>query len=118
VSVGRRWKIIEKRYRLHDLTRLAVTALRHLKIGPRFLDWMLALGVEPLDGRNFSAGNTDQWRDAGTRRPAADMDGASPTHANATTKLRSGEANNVADHPQQGCIVLCINRDRATIDLK
>src|SRR5262249_22008685 len=42
--------------RLHDLPRLAVTALRNLLGDPRALERMLALGIETFDGGDFCAG--------------------------------------------------------------
>jgi hypothetical protein len=40
------------------------------------------------------------------------------THAYAASEFRAGEADYIADHPQQRRVVLDINRDRPAIDLK
>src|SRR5215475_15466696 len=79
-------KVIDERYRLHDLTGLTVATLGHLKIGPRLLHRMSALGIEPLDGRNTGASDARQRGYAGARRPAADMDRAGTAHTDAATE--------------------------------
>src|SRR5262245_59257176 len=60
VLIGRGRKVVDERYRLHDLARLAVAALRDLKVGPRLLHRMLARGIEPLDGRDLRAGDAGE----------------------------------------------------------
>ena len=54
-SVG--WEVLQQRRRLHDLARLAVAALRHLKVDPGLLHGMRALGIEPFDRRDLGAGH-------------------------------------------------------------
>src|SRR6202035_2234035 len=58
VLVGRIGIVLEQRGRLHDLTRLAVTALRNLQVSPRCLQRMLALRVKtpPLLGGGWGGG--------------------------------------------------------------
>src|SRR5262249_7294906 len=99
VLIGRGRKVVDERHRLHDLARLAVAALRDLKLGPRLLHRMPALGIEPLDGRDLSAGDAGEGRYAGARRSAADMDRAGAAHPDAAAELRAGEADVIADHP-------------------
>src|SRR5262245_40590433 len=93
VLIGRGRKVADQRHRLHDLARLAVTTLRDLKVGPRLLHRMPALGIEPFDGGDLGAGDASERRYAGARRSAADMDGAGAAHSDATAELRSGEAD-------------------------
>src|ERR1043166_8524578 len=116
VLIGGREKVVDERHRLHDLTRLAVAALRNLKVGPCFLHRMLVL--EPLDGRHLRTGDAGERRYAGARRPAADMDSAGAAHPDAAAELRAGEADDVADHPQEGGVILLVDRHRATIDME
>src|SRR5262245_9020779 len=97
VLIGRGRKVADQRHRLHDLARLAVTALRDLQVGPRLLHGMPALGIEPLDGGDLGAGDAGERRYARARRAAADMDRAGAAHPDATAELRSGEADVVAD---------------------
>src|SRR4030095_14598699 len=118
VMIGRGRKVTEQRYRLHDLTGLAITALGHLKVGPRLLHWMPALGIEALDGRNLRAAEAAHGRYAGARGSAPDMNRAGAAHPNAAADLRSGEADDVADHPQQRRVALGVDRHRAAIDMK
>src|SRR5215475_1209226 len=79
---------------------------------------MLALGIQSLDRRHFRAGDAGQRRYARTCRPAADMDRAGAAHPDAASELRSSEADDVADHPQQGRVILGVDRHRAAIDVK
>src|SRR5215471_21577202 len=76
VLIGRGRKVVDERRRLHDLARLAVTALRNLKVGPRLLHWMPALGIEALDGGDLGAGDAGKRRYARARGSAADVDRA------------------------------------------
>src|SRR5262249_40135199 len=98
--------------------RLAVAALRDLEFGPGLLHRMPAFGIEPLDGRDLGAGHAGQRRYAGARRPAADMDRAGAAHPDPAAELRPGETDGIADHPQQGRVILGLDRHRAAIDVK
>src|SRR5215468_6157341 len=79
---------------------------------------MLALGIQSLDRRHFRAGDAGQRRYARTCRPAADMDRAGAAHPDAASELRSSEADDVAEHPQQGRVILGVDRHRVAIDMK
>src|SRR3984957_2624665 len=65
VGVGRRRKINQQHCRLHDLSGLAVAALRHLDLAPCSLHWVVALWVQPLDRRDFRVLNGADRGDAG-----------------------------------------------------
>ena len=57
-------------------------------------------------------------RDAGARGTAADVHRAGAAHADAAAELRAGEADVVADHPQQRRIVFGVDLNCAAIDVK
>src|SRR4029077_17399746 len=54
---GRVLRSCEKRGRLHDLTALAIAALRHIQGAPGLLHRVVALRVEALDRRHRAAGD-------------------------------------------------------------
>jgi hypothetical protein len=66
----------KQRRRLHDLTGLAIAALRHLLGNPCFLQRMLAVRRKTLDRRNLSAGHFGYANLAGANRFAVDVDSA------------------------------------------
>src|SRR6516225_6756808 len=99
ILVGRVGKILEQRCGLHDLSGLAIAALRCLRLNPGLLQRMLTVGVEPLDRRPRGVCHRPQRRDAGADRPSLNMHGACPAHADATDKFRALEPDLVADHP-------------------
>src|ERR1700721_2057546 len=58
--------VFQQRGGLHDLSRLAITALRNLQLDPGGLQWMSPLGVEPLDRRYLRAGARAERGNAGS----------------------------------------------------
>jgi hypothetical protein len=46
------------------------------------------------------------------------MHGAGAAHADAAAELRAGEADGVADDPQQRCFILSLDRNGAAIDMQ
>src|SRR5208282_6371904 len=99
--VGRSRGLCQKRGRLHDLAGLAITALRHTEIAPRYLDWMFAFGVETFDGDHRLARDVRHDDAARADRFAVEMDGAGAAERNATAELRSGQAKPVAQIPHE-----------------
>src|SRR5437868_10228804 len=53
IVVGRPGLLFKESDGLHDLTALAVTALRDLKLLPRTLHWMSTVFAQTFDGRDF-----------------------------------------------------------------
>src|SRR5712691_8518786 len=47
------------------------------------------------------AGNARDWRDAGARGLAVDVDGAGSAERHAAPKLRPGHVQRIAEHPEQ-----------------
>src|SRR6516162_8374966 len=99
VLVGRVGKILEQSCGLHDLSGLAIAALRRLRLDPGLLQRMLTVGVEPLDRRDRRVCHRTQRRDTGADRASVNMHGACPAHADATAEFRALEPDLVADHP-------------------
>src|SRR5215470_3959369 len=99
VLVGRVGKILEQCCGLHDLSGLAIAALRCLRLNPGFLQRMLTIGVEPLDRRDRRVCHRAERRDARADRASVNMHGACPAHADATAEFRALEPDLVADHP-------------------
>src|SRR5260221_8029719 len=64
----------EKRNRRHDLTRLAVAALRHAVAGPGALDRPGHRAGDALDGRHLASSGRADREGARSNRLAVDMD--------------------------------------------
>jgi hypothetical protein len=67
---------------LHNLSRLAITALRSLQLDPGSLQRMFPFWVEPFDSRHVSSGDRADRGDTGSSGAPFHMHGAGPTHAN------------------------------------
>src|SRR5262252_4581039 len=89
VVVGRVGKILEQCCGLHDLSGLAIPALRDLRLNPGSLQRMLTVWVEPLDCRDRCVRNRGEPRDAGADRTSVDVHSARAAHADAAAKFRS-----------------------------
>src|SRR5580700_2747152 len=85
--VGRIIVLAQKRGRHHHLARLAVTALRNIVLHPGFLDGMIAVLREPLNGDNFGIPNIANRRDTGLHGSTVQMNGARPALGNSTSVL-------------------------------
>src|SRR5688572_2114455 len=72
---------------LHDLSGLAIAALRHAELPPCLLHGMLAVGAQALDGRDGFTVRHVNRRDAGAHSLAIEMDGAGPAGADAAAEL-------------------------------
>src|ERR1700741_3787399 len=110
--------VLEEGRCLHDLPRLAIAALRNLQFDPGLLQRMLSAWIQPFDGRDLSARDGADRRDAGADRPALEVHGACATHADPASKLRAFEADDVTDHPQEWGIGGRIDAEWATVDLE
>lgn len=86
----------------HDLSRLAVAALRHIYFEPCFLDGVISIFGQPFDSRDrrfFADGRYGR----GTRpsRHTVQMHGASPAHRHATAVFGADHLQVVAQNPEQ-----------------
>src|SRR5579859_1659528 len=91
----------EQGHRGHDLSGLAIAALRNVFGDPSLLDAMQAVGGQALDGGDFLSGDGGDGGLAGARGFAIDVHGAGAAQAGAAAKFRAGLVERVAQHPEQ-----------------
>src|SRR6188768_3202761 len=87
LCVGRRWFLPEQRTGGHNLTRLAVAALRNVNFDPRLLDGVRAIGRETFNRRDRRFSGIGNCRDAGARGLPIDVDRACAAYPHAAPKL-------------------------------
>src|SRR5580700_4087472 len=93
--------LAQERGRHHHLARLAVTALRNIVLHPGFLDGMVALLREPLNGDDFRRPNVGNRCDTGLDGSTVEVNCTSPALLNSASILRTGEPQVIAEHPQE-----------------
>src|ERR1051325_431225 len=91
----------EQGRRGHDLTGLAVAALRHVFLDPGLLDRVAAIRRQPFDRRDALAGHSGDGQDAGTGRDAVQMHRAGAALGDAAPELGAGESERIAQDPEQ-----------------
>src|SRR5213592_2351194 len=91
----------EQGRRRHDLTGLAVAALRHVFLDPGLLDRVAAIRRQAFDRRDALAGDGGDGQDAGTGRDAVQMHRAGAALGDAAPELGAGETERVAQDPEQ-----------------
>src|SRR6266404_5963136 len=99
ILVGGILVVLKKCDRLHDLARLAVTALRHPDLHPRLLHRMH--GRYAFNGRDLGATDVAHGSDAGAYRRAILMHGACAAQRHAAAELRPRKLRHVAQIPKQ-----------------
>src|SRR6266850_2287280 len=119
VLVGRLRVLLQQRRGRHDLSRLAVAALRHVECRPCLLHGMRAGDRKPLDGDDLVGGlqRTD-GNGAGAPHFAVDMHRAGPALRDAAAVLGAGEAHLLADHPEQRGVGLRLHVADPAIDIE
>src|SRR5712671_3329475 len=107
VAVGRVGLRREQRRCGHDLAGLAVAALRYLQVDPGLLNLLAGRRLaDGLDGDDLLSCHPRNGGDAGTGRSAIDVHRARAAKRGAAAELRAGHAEHVAQHPQQGRVVV------------
>src|SRR6266581_9507611 len=101
LAVRRPGRPREERGRGHEHARLAVAALRDLLGDPGLLQGMAAILGEPLDRGDLAAGHGAHRSDAGAPGLAVHVDGAGPAERDPAAELGAGEAEGVADDPEE-----------------
>jgi hypothetical protein len=86
---------------VHDLTALAVAALRDIFGDPGLLQRMKPVCGESLDRGDVLSHNLRNWRRAGTNRGPVDVHGAGAAKPGAAAEFCAGKFEGVAKHPQQ-----------------
>src|SRR5439155_3334454 len=102
ILVARIRILIEQRCRGHDLSRLAIAALRYVELCPGLLHRMRARRRKSFDGDDFVAGldRADGDR-ARAHHVAVDVHRARAALRDAAAVFRPGEADVFANYPQQ-----------------
>src|SRR5439155_3349621 len=101
IGVGRVGFLGKQRHCGHDLSGLAIAALRNVFFHTGLLHWVAALGRKTFDGSYFLAGHAGDRSDAGARCFTVNVHGASPAERHAAPKLRAGQVQRVAQDPEQ-----------------
>src|SRR3974390_2917044 len=91
--------LVEQGDRLHDLSRLAVSALRHSGFDPGFLHGMHRSNA--FNRGDVSSRYVLLERVAGPHCLAIHVDWASPAERHSTTEFRSGKMCDVTQVPQK-----------------
>jgi hypothetical protein len=97
--ICRIWFLPQEGYGRHDLSRLAVAALRHVELLPCNLHRMGPVGRKAFDRRYFRTGGSLDRKRTGARRPPVDMNGTSATLSNAAGELGARETYGITKHP-------------------
>src|SRR5438552_967367 len=112
------WIFVQQRFRRHDLTVLAESALRDLLIDPGLLNGMeLAVFGNSFKRYDFTL-NAGNRRDARPRRHAIDDHRARPALAQSAAETRTSHANIIPQGVQQRGRRIDIQRVRSTIHLQ
>src|SRR5258706_2170970 len=117
VRVGGLGLLLEERRHRHDHSRLAVAALRHVVLDPGLLHLVqLAAFGEAFDGGDLLPGSSADREGAGADGRAVDVDRAGAALRDAATVFRAGEADLLADRPQQRRVVVDVDVECLTVD--
>src|SRR6266446_2790534 len=104
IGVGGVGILREQGCRCHDLSGLAIAALRHVAFAPGNLRGMLSVGRQTLDRSDLLPRCLTDSCDAGPDWFPVQVNRASATQGHAAPKLRSREADRVTDDPQKGSL--------------
>src|SRR5262245_40778518 len=115
VGVRRSWRLLQQRYRGHDLPRLAIAALRNIELDPRQLQGVLSICGKPLDRGDVLAGNGSNRIAAGPDGLTVDQHCAGATLRDTAAEFRSLELEGIAQHPQQRRVRLHVDRVRDAV---
>src|SRR5204862_4407727 len=85
----------------HDLTGLAVSALRHILLDPGALERMRAVARQALDGEHLLVAERRDRQLARTHRRAADVHGAGAAETAPAAVFRANERQGVAQNPEE-----------------
>jgi hypothetical protein len=105
VGVRRIWLLLEQRRRGHQLTGLAVAALRDVVLDPSRLQRMQSsvFARESFDRRDLLPGDCAQRHRARAGRHAIEVHRARAALGDAAAVFRADEPEVIAQHPQERC---------------
>lgn len=86
---------------LHDLTGLAIAALRDIDLAPGLLNRMIAGGMQAFDGDDLTSDNVGNRGDAGAYCLFIDHHGAGSAERLAAAEFRAGQADFITEKPEQ-----------------
>jgi hypothetical protein len=118
VRVRRLGILLQKRGRHHDLSGLAIAALRHLLFDPRDDHRMILVRNDALDCADLAPRERACSKHAGAHRLRVDMDGAGAAQTRAATKFRAGHSQRVAQDPEERCVRLRVHIEVLAVDLQ
>src|ERR1700676_1632005 len=101
VGVGRFGLLREQRDGGHDLSGLAVTALRDVFLDPGLLHGMAPVGRQAFDGRHLFPGDARYRGDTRAGGFSVEVHGPRSAQRHAAAELRAGHVQGIAKHPQQ-----------------
>ena len=117
LGVGRLRRALEQRGGRHDLPGLAVAALRHAHVHPGGLQRPAdPVGADGLDGGDLAAAHRRDRRLAGAHRLPVHVHGTGAAQRHAAAVLGAGEAQLVAQGPQQRGVVGEVDVVPAAVD--
>src|SRR5262249_39725118 len=87
--------------RRHHLSRLAVTALRHLLVDPGLLDRVAVISGQSFDRGDLLPGHARQWGHTRTHGVAIDHHGARAAMGDSASKLRPCKTERIAQNPEK-----------------
>jgi len=106
VDIGIGWLrfLLQERRRGHDLAGLAVAALGHVVLDPSFLQRMVAVLGEALNGGHGLCADVTYGDLAALHLLAVEENGASAASADPASILRTGQSEKIAHNPKEGHI--------------
>src|SRR5580704_2301692 len=111
-------KIFQQRRCLHDLSRLAISALRNLQVEPGGLQRMLSMRIEAFNRRDLCLCDCTNRGNARSRCASFHVHRASATKTDSATEFRSCETKLVADYPEQRRVVRTMRRNGAAVEIE
>ena len=112
------WIFFEEGRGRHDLTGLAISALRNVHFIPSQLQWVISIFGESFDGGDFGRADGRDGHEARADGGAIEVDCASAALADAATEFCSNELQVVAQEPEQWCVCGNIHLADFTVDIE
>src|SRR3981081_61738 len=90
----------QQRSRLHNLSGLAITALRDVHLAPGLLNRVITRGMEAFDGRDLSVDHVGNRSDAGSYGLLINNNGACAAQSLAAAKFRARQSDFITEKPE------------------
>jgi hypothetical protein len=118
IGIGGLGFMFEQGDSAHDLSRLAVAALRHLLFYPGFLHGLRLSAIDAFDRSDLLAGYDRERKAAGPYGVTSQVYGAGAALCDPAAEFSSFQSYQVPDYPEQGHIGFGIDLDGLIIDGK